>query len=349
MCAQGSKMVILVTGICSASCFYCPLSFRKAGKDRIFADEWELESEDDTEKIILEAEYIDASGAGITGGDPLLVVDRVCKYVTLLKEVFGSSFHIHLYTAGLSKPHVIQQLASAGLDEIRFHPMPNHWSHMEKSPLQKVIQTALDTSLDVAIEIPVFPNKEQEILSLIEWADTQSIRWVNLNELEFSERNCIQLNKRGYKQKNDISAAVLWSETTALTVLHTIRERDMHIGVHYCSVSFKDGVQLTNRIKRRATNVAKQHEVITYEGLLYKGAVSSSTSSLKEIYSFLKETYAIPEHYLWVDTEKKRIEIAPWILESLSPSLLKKGYTCYYSEEYPTADRLEVEKIPLVS
>ena len=54
MCEKGSKMVLLITGLCSANCFYCPLSTRKLGKDRIFANEWELKGEDDTDKLILQ-------------------------------------------------------------------------------------------------------------------------------------------------------------------------------------------------------------------------------------------------------------------------------------------------------
>ena len=52
MCARGTKMVVLITGLCSAKCFYCPLSQHKLGKDRIFANEWELKNEDDTDKLI---------------------------------------------------------------------------------------------------------------------------------------------------------------------------------------------------------------------------------------------------------------------------------------------------------
>ena len=90
MCSKGSKMVLFVTGVCYFDCFYCPLSFEKGGKDRIFADEWELSDENDTEKIIQEAKYIKATGAGITGGDPLLVWKRTKKYISLLKDEFGS-------------------------------------------------------------------------------------------------------------------------------------------------------------------------------------------------------------------------------------------------------------------
>ena len=134
MCAKGSKMVVLVTGLCSADCFYCPLSKRKLGKDRIFANEWELKNEDDTKKLICEAEYINATGAGITGGDPLIVWERTKRYILILKDAFGTNFNIHLYTSGLKNYKHIFDLVAAGLDEIRFHPNTKYWSNMSNSP-----------------------------------------------------------------------------------------------------------------------------------------------------------------------------------------------------------------------
>ena len=44
------------------------------------------------------------------------------------------------------------------------------------------------------------------------------------------------------------------------------------------------------------------------------------------------------------DDEKGRIETSPFILEEISDRL---PYECYIVEEYPTADRLEVEREPL--
>jgi len=347
MCSQGSKMVVLVTGLCNANCFYCPLSFEKGGKDRIFADEWELKNETDTEKLILEAKYIDATGAGITGGDPLVVYNRTKKYISLLKENFGSNFHIHLYTSGLKNSDKIPNLINAGLDEIRFHPMYNSWNDMNRNLLSDTIKNIIDNSVDVAIEIPAIPKMEKEIISLIKWADNKNLSWVNLNELEFSERNADIFIKKGYQNKNDVSAAVLGSQETAVNVLNQIKKEDINIGVHYCSVSFKDGVQLRNRIVRRAKNIVKRYEVITDDGTLVKGAIYNPNISLKKIFIFLKNEYQIPDKFIYVDKKKNRIEIGLWILEEIAGDLIKKGYTCFMVEEYPTADRLEVERIPL--
>jgi len=345
MCAEGSKMVILITGLCSANCYYCPLSNEKTGKDRIFADEWELSDENDTEKLVLEAEYIEATGAGITGGDPLIIWKRTKRYIEFLKNQFGTDFHIHLYTSGLKNSEHIVDLVNVGLDEIRFHPDPKDWYDMDNSPIKHVILDAVNMDVDVAIEIPVIPGKHHEILSLINWADKNSLSWVNLNELEFSETNAEELGSKNFVVKNDISSAVLGSQEIALNVLEKTRHLD--IGVHYCSSSFKDGIQLRNRIKRRAKNTVKNHEIVTEEGTILKGVIYTKTMSLSQLYDVLINEYDIEEENIHVVELEDRVEIALWILEEIAGDLKKQGFECYMVEEYPTADKLEVERTPL--
>ena len=347
MCSKGSKLVLLITGLCPTKCFYCPLSTRKLGKDRIFADEMELRDEKDTKKLILEAELIDATGAGITGGDPLVVWKRTKKYISILKDNFGSEFHIHLYTAGVKNGEHIDELVSAGLDEIRFHPPANHWADMKNSSILSSISNSLDTDADVAIEIPCIPSMQKEIFSLIKWADNIGIKWINLNELEFSETNAEILNNKGFTVKDDISAAVKGSQETANEIIRKVSKNDLKIGLHYCSSSFKDGIQLRNRIKRRANNISKKYDVISSEGTLLKGIISSKNLSLKSIYKILKDDYKIEEDYFFINNKKKRVEIAIWILEKIANTLKKQGFECFLIEEYPTADGLEVERIPM--
>jgi len=348
MCADGSKLVVLITGLCPAKCFYCPLSFEKGGSDRIFADEWELDNEKDTKKLIREAEYIDATGAGITGGDPLVVWKRTKKYISLLKDTFGQNFHIHLYTSGIKNGEHLIDLVSAGLDEIRFHPLPKDWNKMEKSPILNSIKNASETDADIAFEIPAIPKMEQEMFSLIKFAHGLRLKWVNLNELEYSERNCEALILRKYNVKDDITAAVKGSQESALKVLNMAANENLKIGVHYCSSSFKDGIQLTNRIKRRANNVAKDYEIISDDGTLIKGVIySQNTNSLQKLYPLLKREFKIPNNHIFLNKEKRRIELGIWILEKIAFGLKQRGLECYMVEEYPTADGLEVERTPL--
>jgi uncharacterized protein len=348
MCAKGSKLVLLITGECPAACYYCPLSFEKGGKDVIYADEWKLKNEDDIKTLLQEATYIDAEGAGITGGDPLSKPERTIRYINLLKDQYGPSFHIHLYTSGLINTDSIPDIVAAGLDELRFHPHPTHWENMENSPLSKTIHRALDTSADIALEVPAIPYKQKQLISLINWADQIGIQWINLNELEFSERNTDALEQRGFRVKDDISAAALNSQETAFTVLQHIALTDYNIGVHYCSASFKDGIQLTNRLKRRARNIARPIDIVTDEGTILKGIIQpAKQTTLDELAELLQQEFKQTKKHFAINKKQKRIELHIDNLEKIAKKLTIQGHSCYIIEEYPTADKLEVERIPL--
>ena len=97
-CVKGEKLVLFITGICNRNCFYCPLSEQKKNKDVVYANEWETKP-NQFDVIIKEAKLTNAKGAGITGGDPLLVCERTCSTIKKLKKAFGKKFHIHLYTS----------------------------------------------------------------------------------------------------------------------------------------------------------------------------------------------------------------------------------------------------------
>ncbi|MDD5178631.1 MAG: radical SAM protein, partial [Candidatus Nanoarchaeia archaeon] len=154
LCVTGSKLVLFVTGICARNCYYCPLSDEKKNKDLVFANEWKVEKDED---MLKEAELCDSKGAGITGGDPLLRLERTIHYIKLLKEKFGKEFHIHLYTIPESiTPSNLKGLYDAGLDEIRFHP------DLENNKNWNKISLAFGFKWGVGIEIPVIPGKQEQ-------------------------------------------------------------------------------------------------------------------------------------------------------------------------------------------
>jgi pyruvate formate-lyase activating enzyme-like uncharacterized protein len=323
-------MVLLVTGRCSTGCFYCPLSLEKRGKDVTFANERKVASDDE---ILDEARTIDAHGTGITGGDPATCLERTVHFIKLLKKEFGPEHHIHLYTSSLD-PKAFRALEEAGLDELRLHPPADMWSSMSGT---KLAEFKRSTKMKVGFEVPALPGEKEGLSALIAFAAEAGFDFVNLNELEFSEGNWERLSERGMEVKDDVSSAVKGSEMLALELVG----KAQRIPVHYCSSSFKDSVQLRKRIERRALRVALPSDVITEEGTLLKGVVEGP---MDEIVAMLRDEFEVPPELYRKDEEKKRVEVAPWVLEDIFSEL---PYESFLVEEYPTADRLEVEREPL--
>ncbi len=326
-CINGSKMVLLVTGQCKWGCYYCPVSLEKKGLDVIYADEAKVKTD---EEIIAEAESIDATGTGITGGDPLLVIDRTVHMIEMLKSRFGKEHHIHLYTATFD-PDYVARLEAAGLDEIRFHPPVKMWTQMDKTGLKEIISS---TKMDVGIEVPAIPGKEKELCQLVDYANSIGVDFINLNELEFSESNWDMMSTHGFDVKDDISSAILGSDDCAMNVMKTCKKAN----IHFCASSFKDGVQLRRRLIRRAEHICTDYQAVTDDGTLVRGFVYGDP---EKIASKLSE-FEVPEELYCVLDNK--VEVAPWVLEDIAEDL---GFKCYVSEQYPTADGLEVERTPL--
>lgn len=334
LCEQGAKMVLLVTGKCDKRCFYCPLSTEKRGKDVFFANERRIEQMDD---LLDEAELMDALGTGVTGGDPLMEIGRTVESIRALKKKFGKSHQIHLYTTQ-TDGRKIEKVAKAGLDEIRFHPPLAQWGRLEKSPYKKAIMLSKKLGMDVGLELPVIPGREKELIAAIRFADEMALDFVNLNELEFSETNWKSLRTLDFDVKDDVSSGILGSEKLALDLL----KLETSVPLHYCSASFKDGVQLRRRIMRRAKKVVRPHELMTKDGTFLVGVIE--TDDLCMTAAWILNRFDVPGNLIRSNPKKNRLEIAPWVLEEIAGEL---DMPAYIIEEYPTADRLEVERIPL--
>jgi pyruvate formate-lyase activating enzyme-like uncharacterized protein len=336
LCERGAKLVLLVTGKCARRCCYCPLSSEKRGKDVFFANERRVGS---PEEILDEARLIDALGTGVTGGDPLEELGRTIESMKALKAEFGLGHHVHLYTS-TTEARRIRAVAKAGLDEIRFHPPMSMWKRLEATDFAKAVRLSKSLGMDVGLELPVLPGRRAELERAIRFADVQKLDFVNLNELEFSETNWRTLRRLGYdvKKENDVSSGVEGSEPLALELLRV----DGSVPLHYCSSSFKDGIQLRRRIMRRAKNVRRPHEVLTDDGTLLKGVIE--TDEVAATAAWILKQFGVPGRLIWSDRKKNRLEIAPWVLEKISKRI---DLPSFIVEEYPTADRLEVERTPL--
>lgn len=321
-CINGEKLVLFITGLCRNTCYFCPISDDKKNKDIIYANERKVKH---LNEIVEEVKISRAKGCGITGGDPLLRLDRAIKVIQLLKKNFGKNFHIHMYTPlNLINKNILKKLEKSGLDEIRFHPLL--W--------QKDLWHKINFKIKIkkGIEIPIIPCKEKEIKQLLDFLD---VDFVNLNELEIADNSFNKLIEMGFKQKNRMSYAVKGSEELAKRLLkYCINKK---YDVHYCTALLKNKVQLGERLKRRAKNAAKPFDYITKEGSLIRGFIEAKNT--KEVKSILLKEKVSKE---LIEIRKNEVLTSIPVVHDLKEKL--KKYKKGYSEVYPTYDELEVER-----
>jgi len=107
----------------------------------------------------------------------------------------------------------------------------------------------------------------------------------------------------------------------------------------------KDKEQLGSRLKRRAKSIACGYDIITDEGLLYRGAIESSSDDLISLRKRLMRRYDIPKYLIGTDREQRRLLIASWILIEIADDVHSKYHELILSlvEEYPTCDLLKTD------
>ena len=285
-CHQGAKMVLFITGLCEKDCWYCPISYERKNKDKTYANDRLVEKPED---VLDEARYMSALGTGITGGEALLETDRVIFYAKLLKSEFGGEHHIHLYTGTAPSRNKLSRLKGL-IDEIRFHPPQELWESILDTEYIRAIKDAKSLGFETTVEVPSLPGLEH-LIQVLPYID-----YLNINELEWSETNAAEMRKRGLSLEDDYHNAVPGAKEWAKELLAADEK------VHWCSSTFKDSVQLRERLKRIAKNTSRSFEEITEDGTVVYGVWKNTGPVPEELYEELYEQY------------EDRIELAWWLL-----------------------------------
>jgi len=347
---------LFITGFCAQKCFYCPISEQKYGHDVVFANETPIKNPEKPTELFEEVRLTKATGAGITGGDPLVKVDRCATYIRLLKKKYGKSFHIHLYTPlKLVTKERLEKLATAGLDEIRFHP------DLDDEKLWSRLDLAKRHTWDIGIEIPALPGYQKKIERLLQFARGK-ISFINFNELELSDTTAshYQLHNRRYQPKDSISYGVKGSAAVGIAMVK--KAAALGIPAHFCTAKLKDGVQVKQRLKARAKTISTDLDQVTSEGTLLRGAVYLSdlvpgmgyremlkkVPQKKTIERLRDAKFQLILHgwmgsEVVIDPKKYRLLSSVNLVRARAAALKKLCFVPAVVEEYPTADAFEVE------
>lgn len=305
-CYQGAKMVLFITGICERECWYCPLSQVRKGADVVYANEKAISS---PAEAIGVARTMRATGTGITGGEPLARLERVCEYAAALKKEFGDDHHIHLYTSRAPKRSELERLAGL-VDEIRMHPPVESWKEIAAGPYRSSAVAAKEMGFSCGFEVPSLPEVG-ELLPSLEFLD-----FLNINELEWGETNADEMRRRRFLPEDSVHNAVEGSRKWAAGI-------SRHPSVHFCSSRFKDSVQLRRRLIRIAKTTARTFDEITEDGTIVYGRIELSGPVPPSIRALGDDMFEVRDG---------GVETAPWVL--------------FEVEDLPAENKAIIERYP---
>jgi hypothetical protein len=311
----------------------------------MFANERRCESFDE---VIEEARAMRATGAGITGGDPLMARERTLEGIRRLKAEFGPDFHLHMYTSIPFRPEWAAEFAEAGLDEIRFH-----FLDLESEQYRETIAACSAASIFTGVELPCEPDKESELLELLEILRGFDVDFLNLNELEITVGNIDNMELRGFNLSTEITAGAAGSAELA----HILRNRviaaanglpdpidaetrdpyDYHL--KFCTAVYKDAGQLRRRFQRRGEATIAPHETLTEDSTLMFGAVYATERDQESWIEEIAEQTNLPRRFMLWDSDNRRIELPLVVAESIAGHV---DASVAMVEVTPTFERMEV-------
>lgn len=308
--------MVFITGVCHRSCWYCPLSQERRGFDVVYANEQAVST---PAEAVRQGYLMQARGSSITGGEPLLVPERVVAYCQALKDAFGRGHHIHLYT-GLAPDRTLLLPLVGLVDELRLHPPVDAWPLFLWGPYRTSVDLARAMGFSIGVELPGLPG-----IGVLSTA-LAYLDFLNINELEWGGTNADAMRARDLVPEDGVHNAVEGSFSWATDLLH-------HHKVHWCSSRFKDSVQLRRRLIRVARGTARPFDEVTGDGTI--------------LYGVLEPEGPFPggvtlEPAMFEERDGK-VEMAWWILEEHAAMLSGKKYII---EAFPNKGPV-VEVIPI--
>ncbi|HRZ85504.1 MAG TPA: radical SAM protein [Candidatus Paceibacterota bacterium] len=348
LCVLGKKSVLFISGVCSRNCWYCSLSKKRKNKDLIFCNEKEISPENKNiyiKDIIKEIKESNSKGIGITGGDPLLFLDRTLKIAKALKTNFND-FHIHIYLpTKLVDKNKLEKL-SKYIDEVRFHPEFLFKSMTEEEIVKEIVKIRLASMFwkkqNIGIEMPMIPDKKQEIFDFIIKV-SPFIGFVNINEFEISDTNFekitneYSISKDTYTISGSRQAGVWILKNLDKEIKQNKTSNLDNLNVHFCTANTKNQYQFKNRLNL--------HKILPYgyktkEGTVIYLAIYLKNRDNKNLSKIKKQ---IKSNDFYFDKKKNRIILSPILAKNLLEESSNK-LQIERVEEFPTFDSIEVER-----
>ncbi|MCF8230743.1 MAG: radical SAM protein [Bacteroidales bacterium] len=286
LCGEGEWSCLFINNVCNARCFYCP-----SKQDDVSVPTTSAVTFQNPEDYVAYLRRFNYKGASISGGEPFLSFDKTLRFIKTIRKELGNEIYIWMYTNGiLAEKEKFKELASAGLDEVRFDISAAGY---RLEPVKK----AAGIIRNITVEIPAIPEDLEIIRELLPQMKNAGVDFLNLHQIRLTDYNFSKLKKRGYTFLHGPKATVLESELTALKVmLHSYKEK-INLPVNYCSYIYRYRFQSrAARIKQTAF-FTHPHETITETGLIRNIILTGTDAQLNSVRETIKRICLNGEFY----------------------------------------------------
>ena len=292
-CVDGTWSCMYIGGRCTANCFYC-LRYGKQKERRSLTHEG-IEFDNPKNYVDYLAKF-NFKGAAFSGGEPLLVLDKLLVYIKAVREKFGQKIYIWMYTNGdLITESVLQKLKEAGLDEIRFNISARNYDLGHAELAVNYIKT-------VSVEIPAVPADYEIAKKSLAKMQKIGIKHLNIHQLISSESNCGNYIDRGYTFLKQANAPILESEITALKLLKYAVDRKLSLPINYCTCAYRNRTTGRGKRARRAHLVKSDFEELTDALYIRQLSIQDSPRNIRKIAGILSKTASRDNLWLLNDT-----------------------------------------------
>lgn len=255
-CAAGAWSCLFINGICNANCFYCP-----APQDDASVPSTNLLQFTDPREFADYVAHFGFKGVSISGGEPLLTLERTTSFIKTIKDRFADTVHFWMYTNGkLMTSDIASHLADLGVDEVRFDIGATDYN-LDKARL------AVGKIQTVTVEIPAVPEEESRLKQKMQEMQESGINHLNLHQMRLTTHNARHLLNRKYTYLHGPKVAVRESEQTALNLLG-YSQANKSIPVNYCTTVFKHRYQKQASRTRAAYTAEELWESTTANGYI---------------------------------------------------------------------------------
>jgi len=280
VCGQGFWSCMFINGLCSAHCFYCPQD-RKMKKERL--PNTGGVTFNHPEEYADYLERLGFKGVGFSGGEPLLVFEKLLDYIRVLRQRFGDRLYLWIYTNGdlVDKKKLIR-LKKAGLNEIRFNISARNYDLGRVALAIPIIDR-------VTIEIPAIPEDYQFVATRLAKMRKLGVRYLNLHQLCATQNNYKDYIRRNYTFLHFPSTSIFESEITALRLMKFALDHRINLPINYCSSAYKGRLQAKGQRERLASVVKSDYEELTQTGHIRRLSLQASSENIRKIVMMLKQ------------------------------------------------------------